>query len=308
MGQALSADACRMDVPGFPTAFRGSDAVAAGLVTWSLLRGPEFDRLLPDVYGLHRDEPRNLALRSRAAYRWGRDRGVLCGYSAAELLGADCAPCRTPADLAVPDGGLRSRPGVIVRRDRLHPGEIRVVGDVRTTTPLRTAFDLGCRGGIVEAVVAVDALARVHRFPPDLLLNFAVRYPRARGVHRLTDVLSFADRQSGSPPETRLRLLLVWAGLPRPVVQHAVLDDVRRRAVWLDLAYPEHRVGVEYDGGEHLQPDRVRRYIARHTRLVAAGRRVFRYTSYEIRRERDRIVTDVAAALGLDAATLRAVR
>ena len=170
---------------------------------------------------------------------------------------------------------------------------------------MRTAFDLGCRSGLVEGVVAVDALARVHRFAPDLLLNFAVRYPRARGVSRFTDVLSFCDRKSGSPPESRLRLLLVLAGLPRPVVQHPVLDDARLRAVWLDLAYPEHRVGVEYDGSEHLRPDRVRKDIARHTRLVAAGWRVFRYTSYEIRHERDRIVADVAAALGLDAAALR---
>ena len=287
-----------MTAPGFPTAFRGSDTVAAGLVTWSLLRGPEFDRLLPDVYGLHQDEPRDLALRSRAAYRWGRGRGVLGGLSATELLGADCAPFDAPADLVVPDGGLRSRPGVFVRRDRLHPGEITTVGDVRTTTPMRTAFDLGCRSGLVEGVVAVDALARVHRFPPDLLLNFAVRYPRARGVYRFPDVLALSDRKAGSPPESRLRLLLVLAGLPRPVVQHPVLDDVRRRAVWLDLAYPEHRVGVEYDGGEHLRPDQVRKDIARHTRLVAAGWRVFRYTSYEIRYERNRIVADVAAALG----------
>ncbi len=294
-----------MTVPGFPTAFRGSDAVAAGLVTWGLLRGPEFDRLLPDVYGVHQAEPRDLALRSRAAYRWGGEQGVLSGYSAAELLGADCAPLRASAELTVPGGGLRSRPGVIVRRDGLHPGEITTVGDVRTTTPMRTAFDLGRRSGLVEGVVAVDALARVHGFPPDLMLNFAVRYPRARGVHRFPDVLAYADRRSGSPPESRLRLLLVLAGLPRPAVQHPVLDDTRRRAVWLDLAYPEQRVGVEYDGGEHLRPDQVRKDIARHTRLVAAGWRVYRYTSDEMRREPDRIVADVAAALSLDPAGLR---
>ncbi|TCK26956.1 endonuclease domain-containing protein [Pseudonocardia endophytica] len=294
-----------MTVPGFPTAFRGSAAVDAGLVTWSVLRGPRFDRLLPDIYGVHQDEPRDLALRSRAAFRWGGDRGVLVGHSAAELLGADCSPWRAPAELAVPGGGLRSRDGVIVRRDRLHPGEIAVVGDVRTTTPMRTAFDLGCRSGLVEGVVAVDALARVHRFPPDLLVNFAVRYARARGVYRFTDVLAFCDRKAGSPPESRLRMLLVLSGLPRPVVQHPVLDDDRRRAVWLDLAYPEHRVGVEYDGGEHLKPEQVRKDIARHTRLVAAGWRVFRYTSQEIRNERDRIVADVAEALALDVAALR---
>ena len=260
--------------------------------------------------------PPDLELRSRAAFRWGREAGVLAGYSAAELLGAPCAPWGAPAELVVPGGGLRSRPEVVVRRDRLHPGEVTELGrprvteldrpraaeldQLRITTPLRTAFDLGRRLPLVEAVVAVDALARVHGFRPDLLLNFAVRYPRARGVHGLPEVLGLADARSGSPPETRLRLLLVRSGLPWPRVQHPVLDDARRRAVWLDLAYPRHRVGVEYDGGDHLRPDRVVADIARHTRLVAAGWRVLRYTAREIRTEPDRIVADVASALGLD--------
>lgn len=286
-------------VPGFPTAFRGSDAVATGLVDWRVLHSAAFRRLLPDVYGVRGESEPDLALRSHAAYRWGRGDGVLCGFSAAELLGASCAPFGAPAELAVPAGGLRSRGGVTVRRDRLHPGEVTKVGDVRVTTPLRTAFDLGCRQALVEAVVAVDALARVHGFPPDLLLNFAVRYPRARGVRSLPDVLTLADPKSGSPPETRLRLLLTRSGLPRPRVQHPVLDDDRLRAVWLDLAYPEHRIGIEYEGGEHTRPERVLRDAGRYTRLVSAGWRIYRYTRFEIRDEPGRIVADIAVALGL---------
>lgn len=288
-----------MTVPGFPTAFRGSDAVAAGLVDWGILHGAAFRKFLPDVYGTRRESEPDLAMLSRAAYRWTRDRGVLCGFSAAELLGASCAPPGAPAEITVSSGGLRSRDGVTVRRDRLHPGEITEVEGVRVTTPLRTAFDLGCRLSLVEAVVAVDALARVHGFPPDLLLNFAVRYRRARGVRRLPDVLALADPKSGSPPETRLRLLLIRSGLPRPRVQHPVLDDDRLRAVWLDLAYPEHRVGIEYEGGDHTRPERVLRDVGRYTRLVSAGWRIYRYTRFEIRDEPDRIVADIAAALGL---------
>ena len=295
----------RRDRPGFPIAFRGSDAVAAGLVDWGVLHGAAFRRLLPDVYGVRQDSEPDLSLISHAAYRWGRGDGVLCGFSAAELLGASCAPFGAPAELAVPSGGLRSREGVTVRRDRLHPGEITEVDGVRVTTPLRSAFDLGCRLPFVEAVVAVDALARVHAFRPDLLLNFAVRYPRTRGVRRLPDVLALADAKSGSPPETRLRVLLIRSGLPPPRVQHPVLDDDRLRAVWLDLAYPEHRVGIEYEGGDHTRPERVLRDAGRYTRLVSAGWRIYRYTRFEIRDEPDRIVADVADALGLAARPYR---
>ena len=290
-----------MTVPGWPDVFRGTEAVAAGLVTPARLRGPEFQRLLPDTYAPS-DTRVDLRLRSLAAYLWAGPGAVLCGYSAAELLGASCAPLAAPAEVTViADGtGLRTRTGVVrVRRDVLHPGEITDVDGVRVTGRLRTSFDLARWLPLAEGVVAVDALAR-GAFHPDLLLNFTVRYRGLRGVRNVLDVLTWADARSGSPPETRLRLLLTWAGLPRPVPQHPVLDDERRRAIWLDLAYPEHRLGVEYDGGDHFAtPEQARADAQRHTRLVAAGWRVLRYTSDEMRHEPDRIVAEVCRALGL---------
>ena len=129
-----------MTVPGWPVAFRGSHAVAAGLVTPDRLRGPRFQRLLPDVYGRACPGPPDLLLRSLAAYRLVEGHGVLSGYSAAALLDAACAPrYRTPAEVTVVGGGLRSRPGLVVHRDTLLPGEITGVGDVRCTSPLRVS-------------------------------------------------------------------------------------------------------------------------------------------------------------------------
>lgn len=160
-------------VPGWPVAFRGSAAVAAGLVTWDRLRGPNYRRLFPDTYVPTPREPPDLELRSRAAYRYVAGRGVLSGYSAAELIGASCAPQEAPAEVTVPGGGQRAHPGLLVHRDRLAPGEITEVGDVRLTTALRAAYDLARLQELVEAVVAVDALANRGRFTPDLLLHFA---------------------------------------------------------------------------------------------------------------------------------------
>jgi len=61
----------------------------------------------------------DLATWSRAAALLIGDRGTLAGYSAAELLGASCAPRRVPAEVVVPDTGFRPRPGLIVHRDAL---------------------------------------------------------------------------------------------------------------------------------------------------------------------------------------------
>jgi hypothetical protein len=214
------------EVAGWPVAFRGTAAVAAGLVTPDVLRGPRFLRLFPNTYASTRqDGPPDLLLRSLAAYRYLDGRGVLSGYSAAEVLGASCGPRDAPAEVTVPDLGQRTLPGLVVHRGRLFPGEITEVKGLRVTSPVRTAYDLARRGDLVERVVAVDRLANAHRFAPDLLLHFAARYRRFRGNELIPQVLALADRRSCSPMETRLRMLIVQAGLPKPEVQWAVQDE-----------------------------------------------------------------------------------
>lgn len=300
-------DARLVSVVGWPEVFRGSEAVAAGLTTWARLRGPRFRRLFPDVYTPADDDPPSFRLRSLAAARLVGDRGVLSGYSAAELLGASCAPRGAPAEVTLVDGGrFRERPGLLVHRYRLAPGEQVPVGDVRVTHPVRTAWDLARRLDLVEAVVAVDRLANRRRFNPDLVLNLPVRYPRARGNNRIYAVLTHAERYSGSPMESRLRLLLVLAGLPRPRAQFVVQDAESRTAVWLDLAYPELRIGIEYDGEHHTEPDQVLRDIGRGTRLLDRDWWVYRYTKHEILARPDLIVAEVTRARERRTTALRA--
>ncbi len=286
-----------MSVPGWPTAFRGSHAVAAGLVTPDRLRGPRFLRLLPDVYCRAAAEPPGLLLRSLAAYRLVEGRGVLSGHSAAALLDAECAPRRgTPAEVTLLHGNLRAHPGLVVRRGLLRHDEITHVRDVACTTPLRTAFDLARGADRDAAVVAVDRLANRHRFDPDRLLELHARYRGRRGVAGVPAVVALSSPYAESPMETRLRLLVVAAGLPRPEVQWVVQDVATRTAFWLDLAWPERRIGIEYEGEPHTEPGRVLRDIARHTRLVDLGWQVYRYTKREVYGDRARIVAELVRA------------
>jgi Protein of unknown function (DUF559) len=287
-------------VPGWPVAFRGTTATAAGLVTPAELRGPRFLRLFPDTYVRRGPEPPDLALRSRAAALYVAGRGVLSGYSAAELLDASCGPPDAPAEVTVPAGGQRTHPGLLVHRDSLAADEVRRRGLIATTTPLRTGYDLARRlapDDLVEAVVALDALARVGQFPLGHVLGLAQRHPRARGRRALAGAVELADPRAGSPMETRLRLILVLRGLPRPEAQYAVLDDRRRRAVWLDLAYPAQRVGIEYEGADHCRPERVLRDAGRYTWLVDEGWRMYRFTKYQVYREPDEIAAAITRAL-----------
>jgi very-short-patch-repair endonuclease len=284
------------DVPGWPVAFRGSAAIAAGLVTRRVLHGPRFRRLFPDTYV--RRQPRlGFDLRSRAAFRYVEGRGALSGYSAAELLGASCGRPGAPAEVVVWGGRQRAHPGLTVSHRSVEPGELVRVGGILATSPLRTAFDLAREGELVERVVAVDALANAHDFAPDLLLLLGARDRGARGNLDLAEVLTLADRRAASPMETRLRLVLVLGGLPRPQAQWPVQDEQAGTVVWLDLAYPDARVGVEYDGAVHTRPEAVLRDIGRHTALLDKGWQVFRYTKHDVRDRPELIVAQVGRAL-----------
>src|SRR5690349_15961290 len=93
-----------------------------------------------------------------------------------------CPPNRSWGPLPSPRGTVAKRRGLVVRQATLTPSEIEIVDGCRVTTPFRTAWDLGRRLRLVEAVVAVDALSRKGEFPPQSLLYGP---PGARGCRRL---------------------------------------------------------------------------------------------------------------------------
>lgn len=80
-------------------------------------------------------------------------------------------------------------------------------------------------------------------------------------------------------------------------MQWVVQDAATRTAVWLDLAWPEHRIGIEFEGAGHTDPVEVLRDAGRYTRLVDRGWRIYRYTKYDVYRTPDRIIAELTRAL-----------
>jgi hypothetical protein len=194
-------------------------------------------------------------------------RGVLAGWSAAELLGASCGPRDAPVEVITP-AYRRRQPGLLVRRDRLARDEITAVDGIAVTSSARTAYDLVRWTPLVEGVIAVDALARVGGFHPELLRELDRRHLGARGSGNLAAVLRLANPLAGSPMETRIRLAILGAGLPVPVLQFPV------GPYFLDLAYPAIGLAIEYDGREHLITERAMRdWTGRPTSPPPVGRR-----------------------------------
>jgi very-short-patch-repair endonuclease len=156
-------------------------------------------------------------------------------------------------------------------------------------------FDLARRQPLTEAVVAVDMA--LHQRLVDLaeLRTYVAASPVCRGIAQARRVTELAQAASESPMESRLRLVLVQAGLPCPEVQ-VPLHDVDGRFIGRpDLYYPAHRLAIEFDGGPHR--DTLVEDNRRQNRLLNAGCRLLRFTAADVYKAPDAILAQVRAAL-----------
>jgi hypothetical protein len=252
--------------------------MASGLLTRAELRSERFVSVFRDVF-VDAGQDLDLHLRSRAAALLLPPDGAVCGYSAAALHGAECSPADAPAELTAPRGDVRKRRGLIVREAVLTPADVCEIDGCRVTTPLRTAYDLGRRLRLADAVAAIDALARVGGFGPSMLYGAPVG---ARGCRRLREAVALCDPRAESTWESRLRVLLVLGGLPAPVPQFQVVDANGQLLARLDLAYPKARLAIEYDGGHHFDEEFSRRDRQRDLALGDLGWLTLRFTRDDV--------------------------
>ena len=246
--------------------FTLAEARSAGL-SRRALQGQAWRRLGSGFYcwtGLRDDTWRLLAA-------WQRrlpPRAVFAGLTAAWLYRLDVDPIH-PVEVAVPAAShARSRDGLVVRRVRSL--DAVVVRGLRATTAQRTLADLCRRLEPVEALVLLDEALH-------------------KGLGRLNTSLGALAEPAESPMETRLRWLLIKAGLPRPEVQ---VDLSFGRA---DLFYRAARLVIEYDGANHR--DRLMEDNRRQNALISAGFRVLRYTASDVFQRPGFVVTQVRQVL-----------
>lgn len=186
-------------------------------------------------------------------------------------------------ELTTPPGRRVRAEGVRQHRfGQLAADEVHRLRGIPVTTPARTLVDCSNRVGVGElGRVVDDALRRRLVRLPDL----ARCHARVPGGRRPTAAMArvLAERAGGHEPggsdrELQVARTLVAAGLRPPVPQHRVV--VARRTFFLDLAYPDARVGIEFDGWdahgtfEAFHGDRERARL-----LVAAGWRLVHVTA-----------------------------
>ena len=147
----------------------------------------------------------------------------------------------------------------------------------------------------VDLVAAGDALVR-HWCGVDEL-RAAARMCSRRG-RRARAALAYVRCDVDSAPETRLRLLLVMAGLPEPLVGQVVRDSAGGWIARPDLSYPDQRIAIEYEGEHHrVDPRQWARDIGRQENMEALGWIVLRITAQDLYVRPGVTVARVLAAL-----------
>lgn len=221
--------------------------------------------------------------------------GGLAGLTAARLHGLDLPEPGCVEVVVPPESGVSRRGDARVRCVKLAPGDVIWRGGLPVTSPLRTCFDLAGRLPLVEAVVAIDMALHDGLIELEQFRGYVEARNGIAGVVGARRALDLVEPKAESPMETRLRLLLVQSGLPRPEAQ-VELHDARGVFVGRpDLFYRDARLGLEYDGENHR--DRLVSDNRRQNALQALGVRLLRYTFSDLRERPGAIVNEVREAL-----------
>jgi very-short-patch-repair endonuclease len=187
--------------------------------------------------------------------------------------------------------GLESREGVEVRQSDLD-GETEEIRGVRVSTLRRTLLDLCAWLPAVEALVVLDMA--ITRTGAECLRKYADSVNGRAGSARLRQLVDVAA-PAESPMETRIRWLVLSAGLPKPQVQSELYDEAGNFLGRADLYYPQAHLVIEFDGGNHR--DRLVSDDRRQNSLINAGYRILRFTSADVYGRPHGIVAEVRAAV-----------
>ncbi|WP_135452791.1 hypothetical protein [Mycobacterium sp. DL99] len=255
--------------------FVGSEALASGALTRHQLR-TRFMAVHRDIYVANGTQPTAL-MRAKACWLRCRGNGVLAGFSASAFHGARWIDAGLPA-YVINNNNRRPARGIVTWADAIADDEICRVGDIRLTTPARTALDLACKFPEDTAVAAIDALARSARLKVSDIELAAERHSGRKGIKRARAAIALVDPGAESPQETWLRLLVVRAGYPPPQTQYPVCNEYGVVVGEVDLAWPELKIALEYEGRLHTDLDRLRKDIARVDEMIEMGWIVIRVT------------------------------
>jgi very-short-patch-repair endonuclease len=256
-------------------------------------------------------------LLARGVSRWAIDRAVSSGrlhrlhpgvYSlpAPELLSQDAH--LTAALLAAGAGAILARgtaawrweliPAPPLTIELLTPGQNRLRPDDTThdgrfpiTTVPRTLLDLATHYNH-RALLRALAEAEFHHDtrPADIQRTLRRGHPGSANLRAALDAHAPGHGKVKSELERRFRRLLIKHGIALPLRNEEL-------GPWtVDCLWPQHRLVVEVDGGQHTRPAQASRDHDRDLWLRRHGYTVRRYSDKQLTHQPDAVIEDLLYA------------
>jgi very-short-patch-repair endonuclease len=263
----------RVPLPAsLPHDFSRAAALDRG-VTDGRLRGRD---LAHPFHGVRsRTPPADLEARCRAFLARMPSTGFFSSVTAAAIMSLPLPHSLTAGSalhvaVPAPTRALKAR-GVIGHKVQLMGGDVRQWHGLPVSSPERAFCEIAAVLSLADLVAVGDHL--IHwRCPLSTavqLQDAAQRYPGQRGRGRLAAALALLDERAESPQESRLRVLLSGARMSGFHSNYEVA--VRGRRFRIDLAFPELKVAIEYQGDHHRSPEQWRRDMTRRSILASDG-------------------------------------
>jgi hypothetical protein len=178
---------------------------------------------------------------------------------------------------------------------------------LRLTTPASTWATLGTVLSPYDLVAVGDAIVCIRGSaggmpgPAPLAtldqLRAAIDAGRRPGIGALRNAFGRIRTGSWSRLESWVRLILMDAGLPEPELNFDAYDGEGRFLGCIDLAYPDLKIAIEYEGEHHwMTAEQFQHDIDRLDRLVENGWRIVRLTKRHVFADPAEVVRRVSLA------------
>ncbi|WP_143336726.1 cysteine hydrolase [Corynebacterium pacaense] len=159
-------------------------------------------------------------------------------------------------------------------------------GGFRVSSALRTTLDIARWHPLPEAVGMMEDGINRRLFTPADLRREAGHMKGVHAIAAIGQAVALSNTCSESPRESHLKACLFRAGLPAPLQQVEIRNEMRDAIARVDFLFEHISMVIEYDGqGKRHGQDgwspelALRHEIQRHERLSREGLLVFRVDS-----------------------------
>lgn len=278
---------------------RVGEALARG-VTANRLNASDLDTSVWGVRGPRHDA----TIHTKCALIAARldDRGVFSHSTAALLFGVSTtlaldAASELHVSVTAPARAPHAR-GLHGHSLAFENDEFATIGGLRATSPERTWCDLAAQLDLLNLIAAGDVFIN-RRLPLTTLARIEAclrRHPYLKNVAVAREALALLDGGAESRPESFLRVILNRGGLPRPRINHSLVNTESGTVLRPDFEFTEYRTLLEYQGDHHRTKEQWRKDMTRRSRLEAAGWTVIEINADDLR-DANELVERIALTL-----------